>query len=653
MEGAPLGPIITPEIAPSKPEKSKEKESKKSRKRSPESFGVLAVEKKSPEIDPKDRKLERKEALPAEKLIDFKKLETNPAEQANVETASEERAPLDQVGAVEEKPAIQRGVGRERSKVVAQEVAQHANDPVEVAPAVAALEFNTLVAEGRDPDEALRISAENQGIAIDNEPDNPADAAGFIAPETLDQSGPESAEENDKDQTPETERELGEDDEIAFDHTTEAAPDDDVAETEPDDSAGAGAGSGGSSSGGGRGGSSGGGGAGTPPLPPTPPGGFGSPGFPGGPGSVSPAVAGAFYNAAPAAAAPNRQRAGTAQQERLDEGNGAGPVLLAGIVGYLIGRRRGRIKTEKRLLPIQKKLEKQVVDMQWQIHAKEQKLRRVVAEQVRNKPVEVVRIQTESIRERVVERTAALAALEQQPKLSQVAERERERILDRQRAPEAHQLHGELKTHEHIGHMLLAESAPFKRPERQAPESAQAVERRLATAEKVPLQTDKRVETMNRTELMELSEKIVVEGSSLRQIYESHLVGERGLRRLVAEYLRGGDIKRALRREIVEREIDFERDPVMRDVDASGGGTTGGGKANGNSKAVLDQLVARAAANVTGGVSEEAAFYKARAAHEAEQRERQQHQHHVADIAVAIVITILTALIVGLYLMHR
>ena len=57
----------------------------------------------------------------------------------------------------------------------------------------------------------------------------------------------------------------------------------------------------------------------------------------------------------------------------------------------------------------------------------------------------------------------------------------------------------------------------------------------------------------------------MIDGSSLRQIYETRLVGERGLRRLVAEHLRGGDLKRAFRREITEREIDFERDPAMRD----------------------------------------------------------------------------------------
>lgn len=71
--------------------------------------------------------------------------------------------------------------------------------------------------------------------------------------------------------------------------------------------------------------------------------------------------------------------------------------------------------------------------------------------------------------------------------------------------------------------------------------------------------------TMNRSELLLVSEGIKIEGSSLRQIYEAHLVGEKGLRRIIAEYLRGGNFKRTLRHELLEKEKDFERDPKMRD----------------------------------------------------------------------------------------
>ncbi|MHB1864767.1 MAG: hypothetical protein ACYCPS_01200 [Candidatus Saccharimonadales bacterium] len=75
--------------------------------------------------------------------------------------------------------------------------------------------------------------------------------------------------------------------------------------------------------------------------------------------------------------------------------------------------------------------------------------------------------------------------------------------------------------------------------------------------------------TMKRQELLKAASAIKVEGSSLKQIYEAHLVGERGLRRIIAEYLRGGNYIKTLKRELVEREKDFERDPKLRDQGSS------------------------------------------------------------------------------------
>lgn len=55
-------------------------------------------------------------------------------------------------------------------------------------------------------------------------------------------------------------------------------------------------------------------------------------------------------------------------------------VLVGGIVGYLIGRRRGRIKTEKQLLPIQQKLETNVNELRQQLFTQEQKVRSFAAQ---------------------------------------------------------------------------------------------------------------------------------------------------------------------------------------------------------------------------------------------------------------------------------
>jgi hypothetical protein len=107
------------------------------------------------------------------------------------------------------------------------------------------------------------------------------------------------------------------------------------------------------------------------------------------------------------------------------------------------------------------------------------------------------------------------------------------------------------------------ESGP--RPTGEAQVSSLAAEEKMQV-ETSPVEpsTGKRVEVLSREELLETGEKIVVNGETLRHAFETHMIGEQGLRRLIAEHLRGGNLYETLRREIVEHQMDFERDPVMR-----------------------------------------------------------------------------------------
>lgn len=379
------------------------------------------------------------------------------------------------------------------------------------------------------------------------------------------------------------------------------------------------------------------GGGAVPPLPPraTPGGGpgFGGGGYgpvpPFGPGGGGPGVGGGpggFANAANLFPNPNAANAApVAPAEQLDAGNPAAAALLGGIIGYLIGRRRGRIKTEKKLLPIQKKLEKQVEDMKWEVYRKEDSLRKIAAEQVRQKgPVVVERLEKAAPSIRRIETVDA----------------------SRRAAPEARQLHAEKPAPERIGHVLISAEAPIaarvagKPVEAAGREDLRHVNQK---AEAVTLPPERRVETMSRSELLQLSEKIVVEGSSLRQIYETHLVGEQGLRRLITEHLRGGDIKKALKREIVEHEIDFERDPAMRDVSPGAGPiATGGGKT------ALNQMVERASAQVV-GAHDEIAYYKARNNYHAQQEAQERRQRRLVDVTLGTIIVTLLTLVIVLY----
>lgn len=190
------------------------------------------------------------------------------------------------------------------------------------------------------------------------------------------------------------------------------------------------------------------------------------------------------------------------------------------------------------------------------------------------------------------------------------------------------------KKPEHIGQMLLN-----KEPE---PAAKKAPERRPLPA------TSTHVETLSRSELLNLSDTIDVDGSTLRQIYETHLIGEQGLRRLVSEHLRGGDLKKALRNEVTEREIDFERDPVVRDMRPSQTAPA----STDASKTALDKLLKKAGTSVVDG-TEETAFFKARARYEANELAQHKQQRRMVDITMAAVVTFLLALIIFLYLSRK
>lgn len=73
------------------------------------------------------------------------------------------------------------------------------------------------------------------------------------------------------------------------------------------------------------------------------------------------------------------------------------------------------------------------------------------------------------------------------------------------------------------------------------------------------------VRGMQLSELLALAEKIDIEGSSLRTIFEARQITESGLRRIAGEFLRGGDVQKAVRQERMVKEMQFERDPQMRD----------------------------------------------------------------------------------------
>lgn len=323
----------------------------------------------------------------------------------------------------------------------------------------------------------------------------------------------------------------------------------------------------------------------------------------GGPSSASGFGGGAVPRAS-TAATPNMLP--PAANGHYEQRRRAGELLVVGLVGYLIGRRRGRIKTEKRLLPVQRKLEKQVRTLEADLTRKEQLLVSAKANRSTPKTVEVPAVAAISRQEKPV--TAPVERTQHGRQETRLGLEKPQRV-------------------ERLGHMVIASEAPQRVIER--PNNI----RQAFRAEAVP--------TMQRNELLEVSEKIIVEGASLRRIYESNLIGEKQLRHLVSEYLNGKDIRKDLRREMVEREIDFERDPIMRDRVRSRLASADGGGG-------LNELLEKAGLATN---DEEQTFQKRLASDKryAETvKEKQQHQRVVVDVAMATAIVVLAIVVMVL-----
>ena len=245
-----------------------------------------------------------------------------------------------------------------------------------------------------------------------------------------------------------------------------------------------------------------------------------------------------------------------------------------GIVGNFLGSRRGKVNDEKQLLPVQRDLELAVNDLSWELKAKEAKIRHAAAEYIRDQgpnALEPLRQQFTKVRESLKPSSFAETVL---------ANTSTETYANRSTAPEAKHLHAE----------------PYF--ESKLDQITKTAEVQPVNANKINEQ--KRAEFMSRPELLELSGKIEVEGTTLRNVYETHLIGEQALRRLVAEHLNGGDVARALRREIVEHEIDFERDPALRDMAVPGEGESKeSSKLIAPGKEALDQLLQKAGEHIS------------------------------------------------------
>lgn len=286
-----------------------------------------------------------------------------------------------------------------------------------------------------------------------------------------------------------------------------------------------------------------------PPVPPaggsaTPPGGNG------GRGRAGAAAASAGFNAAPAAAS----RAAAEQRVYINERAAvARGLVVGGIVGYLIGKRRGRIKTERKLAPVQEKLKKQVETLTSTVAEKEQRVRTLAAEKA-------AVLQSRDEKQRFAERLRPAPSAEV--------------VSAKSDKPERAAKPGGLQV-ERLGKMVVETPAAIFAG---AAVGGAAAER-LRDRPPVAVDFNRKVETYSAEELKHASEKIRIDGVTLKDIQETYHLDERSVRRVMKQFVEGGNVREALNREIVEKELKYERDPRMRAAAGKNGGLGSAGGA--------------------------------------------------------------------------
>ena len=210
----------------------------------------------------------------------------------------------------------------------------------------------------------------------------------------------------------------------------------------------------------------------------------------------------------------------------------ASGLIVGGLLGYLMGRRRGRIKTERKLLPVQEKLKKEVTTLHENIAQKEEQIRTLAAQKAETASVlyknqdTIKKLHENHIQPKPAETTAATA----------IAARE----IARPKSATSSEI-----------------PAPAITTEQITPAASSEV-------------TTKQVEQMAMPQLLVVAENIKVDNVSVRRMYETRQLDEQSVRRIVQEQVRGGNAHEAVARELIAKESPFEKDPFTRPPRAAG-----------------------------------------------------------------------------------
>ncbi|HSH18782.1 MAG TPA: hypothetical protein VK978_05360 [Candidatus Saccharimonadales bacterium] len=332
-------------------------------------------------------------------------------------------------------------------------------------------------------------------------------------------------------------------------------------------------------------GTSGGAGGGSGRVPPHGPGFGGTAAVPpmGGGYGGGPAMAAARFNTAAASGIAAEQQLYINERAAVARG-----LVVGGVIGYLIGKRRGRIKTERKLAPVQEKLKAQVESLTYAVAQKEQRVRTLAAEKA-------AILQTQAEKQRFAERLRPAPAAEIVGAVPMDVKAAAKTAAKAEGTPRATASRAEVRPAtgvripapqaERLGRIIVEAPAAALAG---AALGARAAEQ-IRDKPYVAVDFNKKVEAYSSEELKLASEKVRVDGVTLKEIQQTHNLDERAVRRVMTAFVEGGNVREALNREIVEKELKYERDPKLRQA-KSGGKSGGDGAAASTGAAVLGLL---------------------------------------------------------------
>lgn len=244
-----------------------------------------------------------------------------------------------------------------------------------------------------------------------------------------------------------------------------------------------------------------------------------------------------------------------------------GEFLLGAFVGYLFGRRRGKIKAESEAEPVKRKLEQQVQDLQQKIETRETYVRSAVSHK------------TETTKQPEAESAANLSNKpevtgEQKARAEQLESHDRQSSSEKSTAPEERAKQPFARSAEQAVAESLASMHPEQIDQSPAHVENKAVNQpeRLRTSSAPPERSQPSPEAVLVLPLQEVlrgADKVPYHGESLRDLYESGRITERTLRETYRESLRGHRYEKQLDKSLQQNIEAVPRSPESLSEQAS------------------------------------------------------------------------------------